>query len=88
MFMKLRGFIFTAVAAVLAFSACEQKVDLGSPDIQISANQMSFEMDGGEQTLTVTATRDWKVETDADWVVVSPESGEASARSEEHTSEL
>ena len=79
MFMKLRGFIFTAVAAVLAFSACEQKVDLGSPDIQISANQMSFEMDGGEQTLTVTATRDWKVETDADWVVVSPESGEASA---------
>lgn len=79
MFMKLRGFIFTAVAAVLAFSACEQKVDLGSPDIQISANQMSFEMAGGEQTLTVTATRDWKVETDADWVVVSPESGEASA---------
>ena len=79
MIMKLRGFIFTAVAAVLAFSACEQKVDLGSPDIQISANQMSFEMDGGEQTLTVTATRDWKVETDADWVVVSPESGEASA---------
>ena len=77
--MKLRSFIFAAVAAVLAFSACEQKEDLGSPDIQISANQMSFEEAGGEQTLTVTATRDWTVQTDADWVVVSPESGSASA---------
>ena len=79
MIMKLRSFIFTAMAAVLAFSACEQKEDLGSPDIQISANQMSFEEAGGEQTLTVTATRDWTVQTDADWVVVSPESGSASA---------
>ena len=79
MIMKLRSFIFAAVAAVVSFSACEQKEDLGSPDIQISANQMSFEAAGGEQTLTVTATRDWTVQTDADWVVVSPESGSASA---------
>ena len=79
MIMKLRSFIFAAVAAVVSFSACEQKEDLGSPDIQISANQMSFEEAGGEQTLTVTATRDWTVQTDADWVVVSPESGSASA---------
>ena len=79
MIMKLRSFIFTAAAAVMAFVACEQKEDLGSPDIQISANQMSFEEAGGEQTLTVTATRDWTVQTDADWVVVSPESGSASA---------
>ena len=79
MIMKLRSFIFAAVAAVVSFPACEQKEDLGSPDIQISANQMSFEEAGGEQTLTVTATRDWTVQTDADWVVVSPESGSASA---------
>ena len=68
-----------AIASVMAFSACEQNVDLGAPDIAISASQMEFEMAGGEQELTVTATRDWKVETDADWVVVSPESGAASA---------
>ena len=79
MIMKLKGFILSAVAAVMAFSACEQKVDLGSPDIAISASEMEFDMAGGEQELTVTATRYWKVETDADWVVVSPESGEASA---------
>ena len=40
---------------------------------------MNFESACGEQTLTVTASRDWMVETDADWVVVSPESGLASA---------
>lgn len=77
--MKLRSFILGAIATVMAFSACEQNVDLGAPDIAISASQMEFEMAGGEQELTVTATRDWKVETDADWVVVSPESGAASA---------
>ena len=84
MIMKLRSFIFTAVAAVMSFAACEQKEDLGSPDIQISVNQMSFDAKGGEQSLAVTATRDWKVETaaDCDWVVVSPESGKASSQSQ------
>ena len=77
--MKLKGFVFSAVAAVMAFAACEQKIDLGSPDISISKSDMEFDIAGGEQELTVTATRDWKVETDADWVVVSPESGKASA---------
>ena len=62
------------------FASCQKEVeDLGTPDISIDKNEMTFEIAGGEQALTVTATRDWKVETDADWVVVSPESGAASA---------
>ena len=50
----------------------------GNPEISISVNEMTFGIDGGDQDLAVTSTREWKVETDADWVVVSPESGEAS----------
>ena len=63
--------------AVLA--ACEQEEqNLGVPDISISESEAAFEAVGGNKELTVSATRDWKVETDADWVVVSPESGVAS----------
>lgn len=80
MFMKLRGFIFTAVAAVLAFSACEQKQEnLGTPSITISQSAMEFEVAGGNQTLILNATRDWKVKGVPAWLAVSPEDGEASA---------
>ena len=69
-----------AVASLAAFAACtEPEQNLGTPDISLSVTEMTFDQDGGDQELAVKATRDWKVETDADWVVVSPESGTASA---------
>ena len=78
--MKLRNLFLGMCSAVAVFAACQKEVeDLGTPDISIDKNEMTFEVAGGEQTLAVTATRDWKVETDADWVVVSPESGAGSA---------
>ena len=80
MIMKLRNLFVGAVAAVFALAGCQEKEqNLGTPDISISANELTFDVEGGEQALTVNATRDWKVETDADWVVVDPAKGEASA---------
>ena len=81
--MKFRSFILSAATAVMAFAACEEaNTDLGTPEISISESEMNFEVTGGDQDMTVTATRDWKVETDAEWVVVSPESGKASAEAQ------
>ena len=78
--MKIRNLMVGAVAALAVLVGCQpQEENLGTPDISIDKNEMTFEVAGGEQQLAVTATRDWKVETDADWVVVSPESGAASA---------
>ena len=78
--MKLRNFFLSAAAAVFAFASCEELItDLGSPEITISESEMAFEVAGGDQEMTVLATRDWKVETDADWVAVSPDSGAASS---------
>ena len=78
--MKLRNLFLGVCSAVAMFAACEPaEQNLGTPDISISASEMTFDVDGGDQELTVTATRDWKVENDADWVVVSPASGSASA---------
>ena len=80
MIMKLRNLFVGAVAAVFALAGCQEKEqNLGTPDISISTNELTFDVEGGEQALTVNATRDWKVETDADWVVVDPAKGEASA---------
>ena len=78
--MKLRNLFLGVCSAAAMFVACEQaEQNLGTPDISISESEMTFDVDGGDQDLTVTATRDWKVENDADWVVVSPSSGAASA---------
>ena len=80
MIMKLKGFIFTAVAAVMAFAACEKKQEnLGAANISISTSEMVFGSEADDQTLELTATRDWKVVCDAGWVSVNPASGEASA---------
>ena len=78
-YMKLRNLFLGVCSAAAIFAACEQvEENLGIPDISISENEMSFEAAGGNKELTVSATRDWKVETDAEWVVVSPETGAAS----------
>ena len=77
--MKLRNLFLGVFSAVAVLAACQkEEQNLGTPDISIDKNEMTFEVAGGEQQLNVTATRDWKVQSDADWVVVSPESGAGS----------
>ncbi|MBQ7899446.1 MAG: BACON domain-containing protein [Bacteroidales bacterium] len=78
--MELRRFIFGVIASMAIFAACEQEEqNLGTPNLTLSMTEMTFDEAGGNQTLTLNATRDWMVETNADWVVVNPESGSASA---------
>ena len=78
--MKLRNLFLGVCSAVAVFAACEQKENLGSPSISLSEEELTFSADAGEQAITLEATRDWRVECDEDWVVVSPEEGEASAK--------
>ena len=78
--MKLRNLFLGLCSAVAVFAACEQKEDLGTPSISLSETELTFQADAGEQTVTLEATRDWRVECDQDWVVVSPENGNASAK--------
>ncbi len=79
--MRTRNFIIGAVAALMTLVSCQEEgKDLGAPKIALDKSELNFEDAAGEQTVAVTATRDWILgEYNADWVVVSPESGEASA---------
>ena len=81
--MKFKSLFFAAVTAAFAFISCENETEnLGAPDLSISTSSMEFEAAGGDQELTVTATREWKVTSDAEWVVVSPEAGGASSKAQ------
>lgn len=76
------------MASAMAFVACEQeKTDLGTPSIALSLEEVTLEAAGGEATVDVTATRDWTVTFDetADWLVVDPASGTASADAQQVT---
>lgn len=78
--MRLRRFILASLAALMALVSCTDEENLGLPTIKLGGDgTMTFETAGGDQQITVTATRDWWVECDADWLMVAPESGKASA---------
>ena len=76
--MKFRNLILGIMFSALIIG-CEKEKNLGTPDLTLGNDKLSFEKEEGTQTVTVTATRDWTVETDADWLTVSPASGKASA---------
>ena len=78
--MKIKHLLFYVLAAFIML-ACEQpQGNLGLPKIELSTQDMTFEAAGGEQSLSLKASREWMVESIAqDWVVVSPEHGAASA---------
>ena len=43
--------------------------------ISIEPTEIEFETEGGEQTITVTSSDDWKLTTDCDWVYASDTAG-------------
>ena len=86
--MKIKSLFASVMASVMAFVACEnEKVDLGTPSIALSLEEVTLEAAGGKATVDVTATRDWTVKFDetADWLVVDPASGTASADAQQVT---
>ena len=79
--MKLKSLFFAALAAVFSFASCEEMgkdQDLGTPAITISASEMTFATAGETKTLTLVASRDWKVENVPAWLTVTPAQGKAS----------
>jgi hypothetical protein len=76
---RITGIICSLAAVVGLMTSCkEAEEDLGAPSLEITPSELTFEKEGGAQTITVTATRDWIASTDEDWVSVQPKSGKAS----------
>ena len=81
--MKLRNLFLGGImcSALAVFAACEQEnaTNLGSPALSVSETELAFEEAGGDKSVILNSTRDWKVTSSAEWVKVDPASGEASA---------
>ena len=69
------------VGSVLGFVACENEGDgvVADPKVEVSATSLNFTNEEGNQTLNVTANSEWKAETDADWVTITPAAGKGDA---------
>ena len=81
---KLFKSIFAAVLVIgsaLGFVACENDGDdvVADPSVEVSATSLNFTNEEGNETLDVTANADWKAETDADWVTITPAAGKGDA---------
>ncbi len=69
------------VGSALGFVACENEGDgvVADPTVEVSATSLNFTNEEGNQTLDVTANANWKAETDADWVTITPAAGKGDA---------
>ena len=76
--MKLRNLFLGVCSALAVFASCEQNENLGAASISLSTDEVTFDEDGGDQAITLKATRDWSVGEVPEWVAVSPEDGLAS----------
>ncbi len=74
--MKTGNLVLGALAALMTFVSCQNEVEeMALPKLAIDTDEMTFEADGSSQVLFVTATRDWSVENESEWVAVTPENG-------------
>ena len=85
--MKTNRFLsfIASIASIAALSfvttACEEeKEDLGAPSVEVGQSEVSFEQVGGETTVQLIATRDWKATTEQDWISIDPREGDASSK--------
>lgn len=78
--MKLHLLTLTAaVLATFAFTSCGEKdPDYGDPNVKVSPDVLSFKVEGGTETVNLTATVKWTVENSNSWVTVTPMVGDPS----------
>ena len=65
--MKLRNIFTTLAAAALALVVSCQKESEFLDEVQVSKSFVSLDVEGGEASITVTATADWAFETSDMW---------------------
>jgi len=79
--MKLKHLLFAAFAAVVTLASCEKEEELGPASVVVNPGEISFDIAGGTETVSLKATRDWRISTMPDWIGLSVTRGEASAKS-------
>lgn len=77
--MKLKNYLILSFSVLAALVGCtEKQEDLGLPSLEVSTSELTFEKESSSQSFTLTATREWKIDEDADWLEIDPSKGNAS----------
>lgn len=79
--MKIKSlFIALLSVALMAIVGCKEKESVKAPNIQFDKNEVTIGAEGGEASLLLKATREWKasVEEGVTDVTVTPSEGKAS----------
>ena len=63
------------VLAIFAFSSCKKDPGYGDPAVKVNPGELNFKVDGGFETVNLTATVEWTVENSESWVKVEPMAG-------------
>ena len=79
--MKLKNLFWGSLVccALAVFTACDSDQKNEAANLTVSTTELSFEIAGGDQSMTINANRAWAVTSNADWAVVTPNSGVASS---------
>lgn len=83
--MKTNHFFYAlcAVAAMLTASACKEEIDPVNPEVKPEikvtgvTTSITFDAEAEAKTFNVKGNYAWKIESDQDWLTVSPDGGEA-----------
>ena len=78
--MKLRNLFLALAAGVLTLVSCEPEVDYGPAKISVNPSDISFSQTDGDQTISLLSSRDWKVGSVPDWIVLSASEGKGSVQ--------
>ena len=81
--MKIRHFFMALLAGAAVFTACQQKEeDLGPAKVSVSPVELAFDAAEGSKTVDLTATRDWTIQSNPDWVALNVTSGQGSTKAQ------
>ncbi len=81
--MKIRHFFMALLAGAAVFTACQQKEeDLGPAKVTVSPVELAFGEAEGSKTVELTATRDWTIQSNPDWVALNVTSGQGSTKAQ------
>ena len=70
--MKIMNLLF---ASLILFIGCSQEPAAKEDYLSVSTSNVSFQVDGGSQNVTVSSNTNWSATSNADWCVCSPKSG-------------
>ena len=81
--MKIRHFFMALLAGAAVFTACQEKEeDLGPAKVTVSPVELAFDAAEGSKTVELTATRDWTIQSNPDWVALNVTSGQGSSKAQ------